>query len=408
LGEGHASLTNDSLIRAVGPVGDQVQTFRSVDGGETWTLVDFFPATERVDEPRMRTWSITGFYLDPVNGQLLRLLYDLLAKAGSRVIPSADGVGYGPRTFRLHYQISTDGGRTWGPRQQIIERGDEYNAEHWAKNVWYGRSGAVTEGRRPYCLPDGTIAVGCYLYPTDEYIREVFRQENRPVELHRDLGNYAESFVLLGRWRDDLSGLEWRTGGTIHLPGGYTPAGTCGSQEPALAFLDDDRWFATVRTDTGTADFFRQMPMPVLPWTAVSTDQGRSWGDVRPLRFDDGTLVYVPTAFAEMIRSSKTGKWYWIGNIIPHPTYGQCDPRYPLVIAELDEATLTLRRSTVTVIQDREPEDPPLVRFSNFRVYEHRPTRDFILLMTKSYSELQEGHNGLPHPTYRYRITLPD
>lgn len=48
------------------------------------------------------------------------------------------------------------------------------------------------------------------------------------------------------------------------------------------------------------------------------------------------------------------------------------------------------------------------VRFSNFRIYEERCSGDFVLLMTKGYSELQEGYPDLPFPSYRYRIQLPD
>jgi len=71
---------------------------------------------------------------------------------------------------------------------------------------------------------------------------------------------------------------------------------------------------------------------------------------------------------------------------------------------ELDAKTRRLKRDTVSVIQDREPGDDAWVRFSNFRVYEERGSRDLILLMRKSYCELARA--GLPSPGYRYRIVV--
>ena len=122
-------------------------------------------------------------------------------------------------------------------------------------------------------------------------------------------------------------------------------------------------------------------------------------------RFADGGTVSSPSAWSQFIQSSKTGAWYWIGNILPEPTYGGCDPRYPLQIVELDTGTLRLKRDTLAVIQDKEPGDDKWVRFSNFRTYEERGTGDLIVLMTKSYCEFAPP--GLPTPAYRYRVRLP-
>ncbi len=103
----------------------------------------------------------------------------------------------------------------------------------------------------------------------------------------------------------------------------------------------------------------------------------------------------------------RPGKSSRIGNILDKPTYGNCDPRYPIQIVELDPKSLSLKRDTVTIIKDRERDDPEQVRFSNFRVYEERGTGDFVLLMTKCYSESTPGFPNLPYPSYRYRLSAP-
>ena len=160
------------------------------------------------------------------------------------------------------------------------------------------------------------------------------------------------------------------------------------------------------RTSTSQVDEFRKRDIPLVRQCGATTDAGVTWEMGRDLLFDDGSPVYSPSAYSEFIHSSKTGKWYWVGNILPEPTYGGCDPRHPLQMVELDTDNLCLERDTVTVIEDQAPGDPDLVRFSNFRIYEERGTGDFILLMTKSYSELTDNWRALPYPCWSYRIRI--
>lgn len=247
--------------------------------------------------------------------------------------------------------------------------------------------------------------IPAYLWLTAPYMERIFDEQQWPEELRRDAPFFIEARCLTARWKPDLSGLEFVSGGPIRLRGGYTNAGTCGSDEAAAAYLDDQRWFAILRTSTSHVAEFERRGIPLVRMSAVTTDGGASWHSDGPLRFDDGAHVYSPSAWSVFVRSSRSGKWYWIGNILSEPTYGKCDPRYPLQIVELDPATLRLKRATVTVIDDRAPDDDKWVRLSNFRVYEERGTGDLILLLRKAYCEFAPP--GLPTPNYRYRIHLP-
>lgn len=407
LAQSYSSLKTDDLIRAV-HTDEGLCVLRSGDNGETWSDGEVVARERSIDSDRALIPSLDAFYVDPDNGLLVRFLSEYVAAARPGVIAYADAVAMGPRTRRLFYQVSRDGGGSWEPRQQIVEKGSEYDAEHWARDVRYGQSSLCLEGRRLHKLADGTLVAPCYLWPSDEHIQRVFREENRSRALWDDAKYYIHAVCLLGRWREDLSGIEWESGGPLLLPGGCPHAGTCGSDEPTIAFLDDGRWFAVVRTSTSHVKEFREKNIPVLPYAAVSSDGGRTWRDARPLTYSDGAPLYAPSAYSEFIHSSRNGKWYWIGNILPGPTYGNCDPRHPLQIGELDPRTLGIKRETVTVVEDKATADPDLVRFSNFRIYEERGTKDFILLMTKSYCELQEGLPDLPRPSYRYHIRVPD
>ena len=82
------------------------------------------------------------------------------------------------------------------------------------------------------------------------------------------------------------------------------------------------------------------------------------------------------------LRSSRTGKAYWIGNISRvRPRAGW--PRYPLVIAELDEQKLGLRRETVTVIDDRGREDASDMQLSNFGFLEDPATGHILVYLNR-------------------------
>ena len=402
--ECYASLDNNDLVRAV-----ETKTERHVqvsnDDGASWATTLTMPAEDDLGDGRVLTRDVHNLYLDPDHGVLICVISEMLDKAGA-FITWADGVGIGPRTLRYYTMLSRDGGRTWSEKQRLIETG--HDAEHWARDAWFGRSGiSIVEGRPWHKTARGEIVAPAYLWPTDEQIAASLEDAQCPAELRTDARYFALGLCLLAKWRDDLSGLEWESGGLMELPWGYTGAGTCGSDEPAVAFLDDGRWFATLRLSTGHKDLFKKRGIPILPYGVASTDQGRTWGHPQPLHFDDGTVVFAPSSYPEFVRHSASGKWYWIGNILDQPVYGECDPRHPLSIAELDPATLTLKRDTVTVIQAKEPDDLEWIRYSNFRTYERRDGTGFTLLMNKSYCEFQEGFKTLPRPTFRYHIRIP-
>jgi hypothetical protein len=142
---------------------------------------------------------------------------------------------------------------------------------------------------------------------------------------------------------------------------------------------------------------------PGHKWMSTSRDGGRTWSPVTDLRYDTGEPFYSPAAFAKMLRHRGTGKLYWFGNITPNPPDGN-RPRYPLYIAEVEEFTPALKKETLTVIDDRDPEkDPEAVQFSNFDVFEHPETGHIELYMTR-YGETPG--NTWTANAYRYAIIL--
>lgn len=100
--------------------------------------------------------------------------------------------------------------------------------------------------------------------------------------------------------------------------------------------------------------------------------------------------------------SEDNGKLYWISNILKENPDGM-RPRYPLQIAEVDEEKIAIIKETITIIEDKQKGDSPLVQFSNFKVYEDRETYEFVLTMAR----IQErGERDLTSPAYQYRIEV--
>ena len=137
--------------------------------------------------------------------------------------------------------------------------------------------------------------------------------------------------------------------------------------------------------------------LPAIKWKTRSTDYGKTWSAYTPFTFADGEEFWSPSSCSSFIRSSKTGKVYWIGNISRTLPRGN-SPRYPLVIAELDEETLSLRRETLTIIDDRQPNDPPDLQLSNFNIVEEPETGLLVVYMGRYMS--QQDHPGAGTHTY--------
>jgi hypothetical protein len=120
---------------------------------------------------------------------------------------------------------------------------------------------------------------------------------------------------------------------------------------------------------------------PGRKWFSISEGGGVTLSPVQELKYDDGTRFYSPSSIHYTIRHSVSGKLYWLANICPEPPHGN-EPRYPLVIAEVDETIPVIKRHTVQVIVDRGPWESEAVQWSNFSPLENRETHELELYMT--------------------------
>jgi len=361
------------------------------DGGETWAFADEIPIESRGPDGLFAETGFGPLYRDPDNDRLIRFQQECLytvPRCERKTYFESEGTLI-ENSYRAFYQISHDGGQSWDERRQFIEHGDAYDATHWAKDVTF-REGCAVLGEPPpfHKLSDGRIVFPC----------------NIRTNTGADKYGTIQAGRFYGQWNNDGTDLTWTSGGRVY-------GGGC---EQTTAVLRDGRILNIMRVQGHITPYLFD---PWLrPWT-VSEDGGETWSEPKPLTYDDGSGLTSPRAWTVLIRSDKNGRLYWIANILPaydsaesadlrqrYP--GRADPRYPLAIVEVDEDSLTLKKNTFTVIQDREPHMPHWVRFSNYHVYNDRQTGDLVLLMLTSYCELQEDRAERPWPSYRYRISV--
>ncbi|HOL49306.1 MAG TPA: sialidase family protein [bacterium] len=143
---------------------------------------------------------------------------------------------------------------------------------------------------------------------------------------------------------------------------------------------------------------------PGYKWVCFSSDQGENWSLPQPLICDDGTFFESGSNGSALFRAEKNGKLYWIGNLCITGEKAKGNwPRYPLVIAEINEEPFCIKKSTITVVDTRQNRETETVQLSNFRFYQDRENGDIVVFLTR-FGENDTNWKGANY--YRYRITL--
>lgn len=314
-------------------------TIQSIDAGRTWGKIARSEPEASLCFLDEQHDLLTRRYFGPANP----------ARAGGRA---------------MMFQVSTDGGKTWGLPECIGTGIMQYRTQK---------------------LADGTL---------------IFPYTDQPDRERSPAGRLN---VSIGKWRPDLSGVDWKSGGTAELD---PRTSAVGLSESAACQLPDGRIFFLSRCSSvlPTQD---HPGGPGVKCFCVSEDGGKTLSNPMPLTYEDGCYVYSARSMPDVWRSSKNGRVYVILNIAPGPVHG-ADPRNSLHIAELNPETLSVKRDQVTIVDSKQEEHHPLVRFSNWSTIEDRTTGNLLLFMKLHFSEHCPIRKGYDHSIYRYEVELPD
>ncbi len=356
---------------------------RSEDNGRTWKTVETWVQYKPLGGQRRLQKNPPMFHLHPRTSSLLRLYFSNEDIEGILPWDPASPTG---KTGRLYTEISTDGGATWSAPRQLVIKGAEFDEIHWGPEIRYGRNFGYPESVEPLYLDDRR-----FLLP---FAGDIPEGENGPMN--------SKSACLIGTWRDD-GWADWEMSAYATVPKPYSVQGGC---EPGIALLRGGTLLMTMRVLV-----HQETAPPGISgsrYFVISRDLGKTWSAPEPLRFDDGQILNTPACMGQLYRSGKNGRLYLIDNILDRPVFGH-DPRYPLRIVEVDEATFRLKRQTLTTIETRDEQQGRTIRFSNWARYEDRETKNLILFITGCPGN--EGRHeacGVPPHSYRYEVEFPD
>jgi hypothetical protein len=378
-------------------LGEKYRVRYSDDNGRTWSRfepVSLGTDTLRQGENYMEEMSFAVGY-DPIAKRSVEVVFQRVFLGDPEKALAAYWKGENKFFDHCFYRVSRDDGRTWTERRQLAyEEGPRFDPKEWAvpeflaTNQMYG-------GYEITPLSNGTIAYPAIIpvpYEEDDEDRRVCAN----VPWYAGKRKLYGAVCFIGIWNEKRQDYDWTFSQPISV---RRRVSTRGFAEPAVAELRDGRLMMDLRGSNVHLDPKRY---PGRKWMSLSKDGGKTWSPATDLRYDTGEQFYAPATFAKFIRSSTTGKLYWVGNISRVPPEGN-SPRYPLYIAEVDEDKAALRKSTLTIIDDRQPGDTEGVQFSNFSLLENRETKDLEIYLSRLGEKLD---NVFSANAYRYTLKL--
>lgn len=378
---------------------DNRRTRFSDDNGHTWsdweTVYLTAPEKEGFVQSGGPGQGGTG-PLDPISGRLVKRVFQRIIRGDPREAMSV--LWKGDRRFADHgfYQLSADNGKTWDSGHMLrYEEGSDFDPDDWG-NPDFFRSNEMYIGG--ICVPsNGTVVISAtvpvpYRDEEDEKTPVVFPNTYRE-------GCVAGVMCFVGTWNESTGDYDWQTSNKIFLP---RQVSTRGLVELDLSELSNGNLMLIMRGSNAGLD---PVECPARKWMSLSRDGGLTWSRITDLRYDTGEQFYSPATFAKTLRSSVTGKLYCFLNITPEPAKAN-GPRYPLVVAEVDEDGPSLKKDSVTIVDRRDPDsDSKHLQLTNFGLLEDREDNHVELYLTR-LGERGPAPDMWSADTYRYTINF--
>ena len=379
----HTTWSHEDQVRGYGD--SPTKPFRRVsrDDGRTWSESTPLPPILTFGEKiSIIDWKFCGIY-DPASKRHVDLSIHHLRDM--REGP--------PRRIYNHalIRLSEDGGKTFGePEMLRYEDGKDFSAEtlldpeFLKKNTGY-------PGQSIFRHSNGSLIIPV----TNTNIPAAAAKEDEPVgnTVWPEKGGIG-GLCYVGRWNENTESYDWKAGESAWLPRDLAFNGLL---EADVAELSDGRVLCVWRVTKNGKE------SPAYKYYAVSEDGGLTFTKPEVFKYSDGSEFFSTSTFHRLFHSKKTGKLYWIGNIIPEHTDIPGHPRYPLHVAEVDEKTLGLIKDTVTEIDTRQEGEGERLQLSNFWINESVDEKNLEIYLTRLNEHPEELYTA---HVYRYTVSF--
>ncbi|MCE9603345.1 MAG: hypothetical protein K8U03_00405 [Planctomycetia bacterium] len=364
-------------LEVLDDVGESIQSRWSSDNGRTWSEPVATQASNNVEYAGVKVWEgglATNY--DPTSKRLVQIWLRQIQQGqlyhNFSYSRTSRDLG---RTWSSPTQMRYEEGPDFDPRKPLNEAFLNHNEAYYGSNILIHSSGVLL-----HCLAH-TNAVN------DP------KNDSRPWRMG--------SRLMIGRWQADRREYAWTPGAAVEISPDRSARGL---MEPDVAELKDNRILVVWRGSDRGWDGSKSKE-PGRKWFSLSTDGGMTLSAPKPWHYDDGTPFYSSSSFHRFIRLGSNGKLYWLGNINVGVPNGN-SPRYPLLIAEVDETTVTLKKQTISVVDDRDPNKNSLdFQLSNFSLFENRETYELELFLT-AYGQVPGQAEWATADSFCYRLKL--
>ncbi|MDF1860175.1 MAG: sialidase family protein [Verrucomicrobiales bacterium] len=360
----HTVWSHENQVKGYGDAPSEPYRRFSFDDGKTWSGLEKLPPFMNfLPDVSILDWKFCGLY-DPTSDRLVSLSIH-------HVRDMRDGP---PRAIYNHglIRLSEDDGKTWSSPQVLqYEDGADLDPENVLARE-YLENNTAYPGQSILRHSNGTLII-----PVTNSKIPADVEDTQPGPARWPSDGTIGSLCLVGKWNAEKKIYEWEGGKPVWITRDLAVNGLL---EADIAELPDGRVFIVWRVT-------RPKGTSAYKWCSVSEDGGLTFSEPRVFTYSDGSHFFSNSTFHRLFRSSKTSRLYWIGNILAHdpPTAGH--PRYPLVIAEVDEDTLGIIKETVTQIDTRRPGEGKQMQLSNFWCLEQEETGDLEIFLTRLYED---------------------
>lgn len=286
--------------------------------------------------------------------------------------------------YYIRYRVSNDNGKSWLIDKPITLQGNNYSARNPLPSVTIGENAFYLgdSGSRPIIVSNNTI-----LLPAQKTVKANIQNARlNKNQLYNPNGGYTYTEAIILRGSLENQNIVWKNVSTIAGDPGKT---TRGLIEPTIVELSNGNILSIMRGSNG-GDKDKDFQLPSYKWMAYSSDKGNSWSKPEPWTYDNGENFYSPSSMS-ILHKHTNGSIFWVGNINKNNSKGNQN-RYPLVIGEVDQKSMKLKKSSVITLDDLKQTDKAKgqLDLGHVTIIEDKKTKELIITYPRIFGNSKQ------------------